>query len=74
MQAIKAYYDGRAFVPLTPIKITTNQSAIITILDEKIKKPPSKPHDKFFGVLSDEDFNDISEALVETQRIDRDEW
>jgi len=74
MQAVKAYYDGRAFVPLSPIKITTNQSAIITILDEEIKKPQSKPHGEYFGVLSDEDYDEISEALLETQRIDNDEW
>jgi len=74
MQAVKAYYDGRAFVPLSPIKITTNQSAIVTILDEELKKPQAKPHEDYFGILSDEDYNEISEALLETQRIDKDEW
>jgi len=74
MIAVKAYYDGRAFVPLTSIKITTNRSAIITILDEEIKNPPAKPHDDYFGVLSDEDYNEISKALLATQEIDKDEW
>ena len=74
MQAVRAYYDGRAFVPITPVKIMTNQSAIITILDEEKKSTPSKSNDKFFGILSDEDYHDISEALLETQRTDSDEW
>ncbi len=29
MKAVKAYYDGQAFVPLTPIKAAKNQQAII---------------------------------------------
>jgi hypothetical protein len=33
MTAVKAYYDGRAFVPMTPISAEKNQQAIITILD-----------------------------------------
>jgi len=74
MQAIKAYYDGKAFVPLSPIRIMTNQSAIVTILDEELKEPQVKPHEGYFGVLSDEDYNEISEALLETQRVDKNEW
>ena len=74
MQAVKAYYDGKAFVPLSPIKITINQSAIVTILDEELKEPQTKSYEDYFGVLSDEDYNEISEALLETQRIDKDEW
>jgi len=74
MQAIKAYYDGKAFVPLSPIRIMTNQSAIVTILDEEPKEPQTKPHEDYFGVLSDKDYNEISEALLETQRVDKNEW
>jgi len=33
MEAVNAYYDGTAFVPLEPIKAKKNQRAIITILD-----------------------------------------
>ena len=74
MQAVKAYYDGKVFVPLSPIKIMTNQSAIVTILDEELKEPQVKIHEDYFGILSDEDYNEISEALLETQRIDTNEW
>jgi len=43
-------------------------------IDEEIENPQAKLHDDLFGVLSDEDCNNISEALLETQRIDIDEW
>jgi hypothetical protein len=33
MEAVKAYYDGVSFIPLSPIKAKKNQTAIITILD-----------------------------------------
>jgi hypothetical protein len=34
MEAVNAYYDGRAFVPTKPVQVKKNQKAIITILDE----------------------------------------
>ena len=34
MEAVKAYYDGHAFVPTTPVKAKKNQEAIVTILEE----------------------------------------
>ena len=29
-----AYYDGQAFVPITPVSVQKNQPVIVTILDE----------------------------------------
>lgn len=37
MVAVKAYYDGQAFIPVSPVSAVKNQAAIITILDT----PPS---------------------------------
>ena len=34
MEAVKAYYDGYAFVPTAPVRAKTNQKAIVAILDE----------------------------------------
>jgi predicted HTH domain antitoxin len=34
MEAIKAYYDGNAFVPITPVGIHKRVNAIVTILDD----------------------------------------
>ncbi|GHU65221.1 hypothetical protein AGMMS49983_12560 [Clostridia bacterium] len=33
MEAVEAYYDGRAFIPKKPVRVRKNQNAIITILD-----------------------------------------
>jgi hypothetical protein len=34
MEAVRAYFDGQAFVPVRPLRIMKNQKAIITILDD----------------------------------------
>jgi hypothetical protein len=34
MEAVKAYYDGRVFVPVGSLTAKKNQKAIITILDD----------------------------------------
>jgi len=34
MEAIRAYYNGKAFIPVAPVRAKENQAAIITILDE----------------------------------------
>ena len=72
MNAVRAYYDGNVFVPVEPVLAQRNQSAIITILNEITKE--EKPYMKFFGCLSDESYNEIMEALKDTERIDEDEW
>jgi hypothetical protein len=33
MQAIKAYFDGHAFIPLRPTTIRKNQHVLMTIVD-----------------------------------------
>ena len=73
MIAVKAYYNGVAFVPYNPISVKLNQNAIVTILDESEFRP-GKPFEKYIGKLSNEDYTEITEALLETQRIDADEW
>jgi uncharacterized membrane protein YcgQ (UPF0703/DUF1980 family) len=72
--AVKAYYDGKAFIPISPIKVATNQSAIITILDDNSASVTDKSWLEFAGTLSDENFKDISEILQSTERIDENEW
>jgi len=72
MEAVRAYYDGRVFIPTEPVKAKKNQNALITILDEDTKE--NKPHLRFIGVLSAESYNEISKALKDTQEIDADEW
>jgi len=71
LNAVKAYYDGRVFVPTEPVRAKQNQSAVITILDDETKE---KPHLRFIGVLSAESYEEISKALKDTQEVDSDEW
>ena len=33
-----------------------------------------KPHLRFIGLLSQESFDEINEVLLDTQRVDVDEW
>ena len=70
MQAVRAYYDGTAFIPVTPVSVKPNQSAIITILDDTEPNTADKPFEKFIGKLSPDSYSEIMEALSETQRID----
>jgi hypothetical protein len=74
MEAVKAYYDGRAFVPVSPVKATKNQAAIITILDEIADKNNKKSYLEYAGNLSDESCAEITKALQDTQKVDRLEW
>ena len=34
MTAVKAYYDGKAFIPISPVRAAKNQRAIVTVLDD----------------------------------------
>ena len=72
MSAVKAYYDGRVFVPTEPVRARRNQHAIITILDEE--KMDDKRHLRFVGALSEESYDEICTALRDTQKVDTDEW
>lgn len=66
MKAVKAYFDGTAFVPLTPVKARRNQSAIITILEDDVPKADLKD---FFGALSQENYAEMIEILKDTERV-----
>lgn len=74
MEAVQAYFDGKAFVPIAPVKAEINQQAIITILDSGIYKPGKKWFNEFFGVLSLEDAEEIKEALKGSEKVDSSEW
>jgi hypothetical protein len=74
MLAVKAYYNGNVFVPLVPVNTKQNQSAIITILDDIEPNVADNSFKKFIGKLSRESCEEITKALMETQRIDHNEW
>ena len=74
MEAIQAYYNGTVFVPMTPVKVKLNQTAIITILDTTRVKQKENRYSKFFGALSSESALEFEEALKDTEKVDKDEW
>jgi phosphopantothenate synthetase len=74
VQAVRAVYDGRAFVPVRPVNAAKNQAAIITILDEVQKAGDSKLYVKYAGQLSDERRAELEEILEGTRGVDSSEW
>jgi hypothetical protein len=74
MEAVQAYYDGRAFVPVYPVKIQKNRAAIITILDESPTQPTKNAWRKYAGRLSDADYQELAEILQDTKKVDANEW
>jgi len=75
MLALKGYYNGKEFVPLDKVDIKPNQRVIITVLDEYINEDKTeKSYKKYVGKLSSESYNEIKEALKETEKVDVNEW
>jgi hypothetical protein len=74
MTAVKAYYDGKAFIPVSPIRAAKNQTAIVTVLDNTIEASGERDYLQFAGSLSDEDYQEITAILQATERVDENEW
>jgi hypothetical protein len=74
MIAVKAYYDGKAFIPISPVKAARNQAAIVTVLDDTIGDTAGNEYLQFAGSLSDEDYREITEILKSTEQVDEHEW
>jgi hypothetical protein len=74
MIAVKAYYDGKVFIPLSPIKAAMNQAAIVTVLDDTVGDTAGNEYLQFAGSLSDEDYREIAEILKSTEQVDAHEW
>jgi hypothetical protein len=75
MVAVKAYYDGRAFVPESPVSAEINQEAIITLLDQKNSSVSKKERLlRLAGSISHEEYLEIEKALEDTERVYSNEW
>ncbi|GBR76546.1 hypothetical protein NO2_1079 [Candidatus Termititenax persephonae] len=74
MEAIKAYYDGRAFVPVFPVNVAKNRVAIITILDNIMDSVPEKTYLQYVGKLSDDSYQEMTAILQDTRKIEKNEW
>ena len=75
MVAVKAYYDGHAFVPERPVSAEINQEAIITLLDYRHSNTSKKDQLlSLAGSISHEDYLEMEKALEETERVYPNEW
>jgi hypothetical protein len=73
--AVKAFYDGHAFVPKTPISVEINQEAIITFFEPQSSNVSKKEHLlSLAGSISHNDYLEMEKALEETERVYPDEW
>ena len=74
MQTVEAYYDGRAFVPVTPVAVRPNERAVVTIFEDIADRRQRQENDKAYlryaGSLSDENYDEIVEILKNTGQID----
>ena len=57
-------------------RLIMNQKVIVTVLDEfiDIKEKNPKPFRKYVGKLDFTSFNEINEALKDTEKVDFNEW
>jgi len=76
MLEINGYYDGKEIVLLDKTAVKPNQKVIVTVLDEfiDIKEKNPKPFRKYVGKLDFTSFNEINEALKDTEKVDFNEW
>ena len=73
VEPIRAIYDGKTFVPTTPVKLKKNQQAIVMIVENDLPKEDA-PWRAFFGIMPPDACVEIEEALKETERVDVDGW
>jgi hypothetical protein len=75
MVAVKAYYDGCAFIPEIPVKADINQPAIITILDNQVSDAAKKGHLlSLAGSISHDEYLKIEKAIEDTEKVYPNEW
>jgi len=75
MVAVKAYFDGRAFIPENPVIAEVNQEAIITLLESQFSNASKK--ERLLGLAGSTAHNDyleIEKALEDTERVYQHEW
>ena len=75
MTAVRAYYDGRAFVPESPVSAENNQEATITLPAPRSSDASQKERLlSLAGSISHEDYLEMEKALEETERVYPNEW
>ena len=74
MEAVRAYYDGHAIIPLKPIQAKKNQELTITILDEvrdeRYREEAHKVNDELYGIIKGSATS--SEAFAAQKQLEKD--
>jgi hypothetical protein len=74
VEAVRAYYDGRVFIPTQPVNARKNQSVLVTILDEIQDNATKGILLALAGSFDNCDYDDFITALKDTERVDEHEW
>jgi len=75
MAAVRAYFDGHAFIPEIPIIAEINQEAIITLLESQFSNASKKEHLLgLAGSIAHDDYLEMEKALEDTERVYPNEW
>ena len=75
MAAVRAYFDGRAFIPESPVIAEINQEAIITFLESQASNISKK--EQLLGLagsIAHDDYLEMEKALEDTERVYSNEW
>ena len=74
MLVLKGYYNGKEYISLENANVKPNHK-VIMILDEYLKPEgiKNKPFRKYVGKLSNESYAEITEALKETEKVNKNE-
>ena len=73
MTTVRAYFDGCAFIPESPVVAEINQEAIVTLLEFQ---PPSQK-ERLLGLagsIAHDDYLEMEKALEDTERVYPYEW
>ncbi|MDR0301509.1 MAG: hypothetical protein LBI04_04250 [Treponema sp.] len=75
MTAVKAYYNGKTFVPQNPVSAEINQEAIVTFLEPQPLGAFKKERLlSLAGSISHNDYLEMEKALEETEKVYSNEW
>jgi hypothetical protein len=71
MTAVKAYYDGKVFIPMSPTGTAESHAATATVLDDIPETNGSGDYPQFAGALPDKDYREVTAILESTEKIDK---
>jgi len=73
MEAVTQVVDSTLLAGIIslPERFLNKKVEVTVTLDDEKKE---KPHKRFVGTLSQESYNEITHALLDTQKVDADGW